>query len=108
MTTIYFKSLDEKTVVSLRGTNPRADVAGLEEYIEVTKSEFFRVKKIIHNLPTPMQSGEIILSKTERGQALVECTLALAVVAAVVIAALIAFGPTIGNVFTQIVSGLMP
>jgi hypothetical protein len=59
MTTIYLKSADEQTVVSLRGKNPTAEVAGLEGFIQISKTEFFRLKKFFHNHPTPVESGEI-------------------------------------------------
>jgi pilus assembly protein Flp/PilA len=106
MTTIYFKSLDEKTVLSLRGPNPQP-AAAPKEYIQVSKTEFFRLKKIIRNTPAILESGEIKFHQTEHAQGLVEYALILVLVAVVVIAVLLVLGPMIGNVFTQINSSLM-
>jgi pilus assembly protein Flp/PilA len=54
------------------------------------------------------KKGEInmLFAPKEKGQGLVEYALILVLVAVVVIAVLTILGPIIGNVFTQIISGL--
>jgi pilus assembly protein Flp/PilA len=48
----------------------------------------------------------MLFAPKEKGQGLVEYALILVLVAVVVIAVLTILGPIIGNVFTQIISGL--
>jgi pilus assembly protein Flp/PilA len=48
----------------------------------------------------------MLFAPKEKGQGLVEYALILVLVAVVVIAVLTILGPIIGNVFTEIISGL--
>ena len=48
MTTIYFKSPDERTVVSLRGRNPKPDKFMVRDgYQQIDPNEFRRLKRRI-------------------------------------------------------------
>lgn len=54
-----------------------------------------------------LKGGEdMIRTGRQRGQGLVEYALILIFVAVVVVAALMALGPVIGNAFSQVISGL--
>ena len=95
MTTIYFKSPDEKTVLSLRGKDPKPGIAP-QEYIQITQIEFRRIKARIHKHSI----------SSEKAQGLVEYALLLVLIALFVIAVLLLLGPIIGNIFTSINSSL--